>query len=239
MEYQQDTTFPFDVYIINLDRKPERFDYVSKQLDAMKITNYQRWIATDGFNADPGEMINIGVTPKLTERGGLAGCASSHIRMWKHIADNKLGWTLILEDDAHFHPNFIELFKEYWKNVPTDAKIVFPGFCGDETRISKHGPVSDEAVMCLHAYMLSHDGAQYLLDNLLPMTEPVDIELKDHFAKLHHKGSYIFNGSVLINGVVPNDYKNKNGKRCMFNGIVYQNQGEQGSTIHKQETVYE
>ena len=106
----------FPVFIINLDRKPERYDYVINQLNIMGITDYTRISGTDGFKADPKEITTVGVSQILINKGkGLAGCAASHIRVWKHIAENNLGWSLILEDDAHFHPQFKELFPKYWK----------------------------------------------------------------------------------------------------------------------------
>ena len=90
--------------------------------------------------------------------------------------------------------------------------------------------------MCLQGYMISSQGAQYLVNNLLPIKNPVDIDLDNHFDG--KPGSYIFNGNVTIDGIRPNDYKEANGRRCMFNGIIYQNHEEQGSTIHGAETVF-
>src|SRR5690606_36161651 len=94
-------TFPFSVYIINLDRKPERFLYVSSQLDNLGIKNYKRWSAVDGFNTSKDKLMQYGITETLTNRQGLAGCASSHLSLLRYIRDNKMDWTLILEDDAH------------------------------------------------------------------------------------------------------------------------------------------
>jgi len=228
--------FPFPIYIINLDRKPERFKYVKDQLDNMGITNYHRVSAIDGFNTEREELIKFGLTYELTERRGIAGCAASHINMWNMIVKEKMGWTLILEDDAHFHPDFIKLFNKYWSHVPKDAKIVFPGFCTDSSTEQTSKIIIAKEVMCLQGYMISWEGARYLLDKLLPVSEPIDIAIVNNFR--NNKGSYIFNGNVTINGIRPNDYKEANGNRCMFNGIIYQNHEEQGSTIHQQETIF-
>ncbi len=238
-----ENTFPFPIYIINLDRKPERYIYVKKQLEKLGLTNYQKWPATDGFTISPDKMINDGVTHNLTVKGkGLAGCAVSHINIWKHIAENNYisednpdGWTLILEDDAHFHPQFISLFHKYWEHIPKDAKIIFSGYCtqcgGSQKRIT------EKNVMCTHGYMVTSQSAKYLLDNLLPINEPIDIVISNYFRI--SSGSYIFNGNVVINEIRPNDYKKSNGKRCMFDGIIYQNHKEYGNTIHNEKTVFE
>lgn len=213
----------YQVFIINLERKPERYEYVTKQLDALGITNYTRFLAVDGFvNPDFD-----GVTETLAKRQGLAGCASSHIKLWKHIAENKLGWCLILEDDAHFHPEYNKLFKAYWKYVPKDAKIVYPGYCASPIPFE---PVARAGVMCCHGYMLNHIGAKYILDNMLPVNEPIDIALIQFFA---HEGSYVFNENYLIEDIKPAEYKIGLGKQANFNGIIYQNQSYLPSTIHR------
>lgn len=227
-----------EIYIINLERKPGRYSYVTSQLENLGMTKYQRWIGTDGFTASDAELLEMGVTKSLIKRGrGLAGCATSHVRLWKHIVQNNMDWTLILEDDAHFHPDFVTLFPKYWREVPKDAKIIFPGFCAPkEVEDENTEAVIPRGVMCLHGYMLNAAGAAYLLKELLPMDLPVDIPITEHFR--HRAGSYIFNGNFVMDGIRPNDYKESNGKRCMFNGIIYQNQQDQGSTIHQMETVF-
>lgn len=238
MEPIEENTMPFPIFIINLDRKPERYEYVHKQLDNMGIENYTRMSGVDGFKIDPKEMLSLGVSQKLIDKGkGLAGCASSHIRTWRHIAENKLGWTLILEDDAHFHPDFRKLFAKYWNQVPSNAKIVFPGFCRDSGRVeTTKTPVLPNNVCCAHAYLICADGARHLLNNILPIKEPVDLALLWHFRL--RNDSYIFNGNSTIDNIRAFDYKEANGRRCMFNGIIFQNHEEQGSTIHTEATVF-
>ncbi|CAH6419258.1 Glycosyltransferase family 25 (LPS biosynthesis protein), partial [uncultured virus] len=232
------------IYVINIDRYPERYEYVASQLNNLGLTNYQKWIGTDGFYVPDEQLLNLGISSELAHRRGLAGCAASHIRLWRHIVENKLGWVLILEDDAHFHPDFVRLFGTYMSQMTNinNALMIFPGYCGNEDieEIEKsETPIINEPVMCLHGYMISHIGAKYLLDNLLPMKEPVDITIIKHFRETKLRGCYAFNGNVIVDGIRPHDYKEKNGARCQFSGIIYQNQRDRGSTIHKPEIVYE
>lgn len=234
LESSAPSAFNFPIFVINLDRKPERYEYVKNQLDNLGLTKYERISAVDGFQITREELASYGLNYDFTERRGLAGCAASHIKVWRHIADKKLDWCLILEDDAHFHPEFLQLFPQYWNQVPKDAKIVFPGYCTDENGLSSL--VVQKSVLCTQAYMISWREAQYLLDHLLPVGNPIDIVIDGHFK--NHPGSYIFNGNTTVNGIRPNDYKEAHGRRCMFNGIIYQNHEEQGSTIHQYNTVY-
>lgn len=230
--------FPFHVFIINLNRKEARYIYVKKQLDGAGIKNYRRISAIDGFNFSDDKLLEIGLTKELINRRGIAGCAASHIKLWKHIVEYKLGWTLILEDDAHFHPKFLELFYKYWEHVPLEqAKIIYLGYCTDSFIEQTPEIIIEKSVMCNQGYILSWVGAQYLLDNILPVSQPIDIAIKTHFDE--KGGSYIFNGNAVVNGIRPNDYKETNSRKCMFNGIIYQNHEEQGSTIHSIETIFE
>lgn len=224
------------IVIINLDRKPERYRYVSEQLDSLGLNNYRRISAVDGFQISDDEFRQFGLTDELIKRRGIAGCAASHVKVWRHIVENKLEQCLVLEDDAHFHPEFMKLFHQYRSQVPNDYKIMYPGYCTDENDLPANKAVVQKSVLCTQSYIVSWQGAQYLLDNLLPIADPIDIAIDNHFK--HHSGSYIFNGNVTIDGIRPNDYKEANGRRCMFNGIIYQNHEEQGSTIHQYDTVY-
>lgn len=235
MEPIQENTFPFQTFIINLDRKPERYKYVSEQLNKFKIYNYSKWVATDGFKVKDEEMLEIGVSQTLINKGrGLAGCASSHMKLWKHIADNNLDWVLILEDDAHFHPQFMNLFHQYWNKTPKNSKIIFPGWCTQEN--GSVDPIIESSCMCLHGYMINGINAKYLLNNLPEMDEPIDIIITEYFR--NRSGIVMFNGNANMNGIRPNNYKFAGGRCCMFNGIIYQNHEQQGSTIHKEETVF-
>ena len=90
--------------------------------------------------------------------------------------------------------------------------------------------------MCLHGYMINYKGAEYLLNNLLPMDNPIDQHITEHFAMNY--GSFIFNGRAMINGIRPDDYKINNGDKCMFNGIIYQNREEYGRTIYNENTTF-
>ncbi len=237
-------TFPFSVYIINLDRKPERFLYVSSQLDNLGIKNYKRWSAVDGFNTSKDKLMQYGITETLTNRQGLAGCASSHLSLLRYIRDNKMDWTLILEDDAHLHPDFMKIFSYYWTRTPRTADIVFLGHCGDESHKHLNSATISRAAMCLHGYMISWKGAEKILANILPINEPIDIALVNYLKRANvenPQSSIIYNGNICVtnsDNIKPDDYKNKHGKKCMFDGIIYQNHEEQGSTIHNEETVF-
>lgn len=74
------------VFIINLNRRPERWTQAVAECDKYGITNYERFEAVDGKNDDG--------TPH-----GNKGCTQSHRRLWQKIAASDGERYLILEDD--------------------------------------------------------------------------------------------------------------------------------------------
>ncbi|MCJ7637898.1 MAG: glycosyltransferase family 25 protein, partial [Nitrososphaeraceae archaeon] len=94
-------TFPFSTYIINMDKDTERYKYVTQQLEALGIKNYHRWKGFVGKDLTIDELNDMNISSNLGT--GARGCAYSHMKLWQYILDNKLDWTLILEDDVHFH----------------------------------------------------------------------------------------------------------------------------------------
>lgn len=63
--------------------------------------------------------------------------------------------------------------------------------------------------------MISWEGANYLLSNIIPMNNTLDGYLADHFKRF--PGSFVVN----VNGVRPSDYKKKQ-KGYQHSGLIYQ-----------------
>lgn len=228
-------TFPFTVWIINMERNPERYEYVTGQLKTMGIENYERVEATDGKNMSDDEIKSYKLYNYLLNRAQM-GCAASHIQIWKRIVDEKRDWTMIIEDDVTFHPNFLELFATYWKHVPKDAAIIYPGCISFEEWFHTNDKLIHETgVLCTHSYLINWEGAKYLLDNISSLYIPIDDVLFLHFkfTKMagigSRKTSYFFNGNANVDGIVPHTYRNEN--KLTGHGIVYQNRNEFQSTI--------
>lgn len=96
------------VVVINLDRRTDRMEKLSKQLDELGIT-YERFPAIDAQI--------LGVEPMV------AG-TMSHVMVMKKYANQRV---LILEDDALFCKNFNDKFEEYMQHLPNDWDIFYLG----------------------------------------------------------------------------------------------------------------
>jgi len=96
------------VVVINLDRREDRLEKISTQLDNLGIT-FERFSAIDG-KAE-------GIDP-------IVAGTMSHTQVWKKYQGKKI---LVLEDDALFVDNFNEKFTEVMQTLPSDWDIFYLG----------------------------------------------------------------------------------------------------------------
>lgn len=211
------------IFIITCDNK--RYKYVTAQLDKMGMTNYRRWDAVIGAKTSRSEFKHKYGVLRTKLKKGEAGCAASHLSLWRYLADLNYGKVLILEDDCHFHPNFVELFEECWRDVPADNEIVYLGhlhFLQNGISNSRKRVVSGR-FLCAHAYIFSGESARSILNYRQYVSRPIDEHLYDFFPK--HGTSYAINDNCYMTCIKdkPKSYKLRHGKKCFYNGIVYQN----------------
>ena len=108
-----------DTAIINLDRRPDRMDYIYKNIpilfskdnanDAQHTFQYRRFPAIDGKNLSNYYKSNLEFRELLdTIRGqqrvlGEVGCSLSHYSLWhSHAHSPKSKYLLVFEDDVMF-----------------------------------------------------------------------------------------------------------------------------------------
>ena len=85
------------IYLINLDRHPDRLAHMRKQLNGVA---FERISAVDGSNDPP--------TTKGLSRFELA-CLESHKLAWRQFLNGPEGHACFLEDDLHVWPGFAAL----------------------------------------------------------------------------------------------------------------------------------
>ena len=152
-----------NLYVINLDRTPERFMPLKKQLEGFGLP-YTRWSGTDGYKlvltGPQGQVftgqalkagkaafamgeayqLHVGKMP-LTYvpqdyfmTAGELGCAASHFSLWHHIAQQQLSWALIFEDDAQLSANFSKELETLLGRLPGGWDIVYLSFPLDDSK---------------------------------------------------------------------------------------------------------
>ena len=114
-------------YIVNLDRRPDRWAAVDKNPD-LKFLDYTRFSAVDGSKIVPTEALQrIFDGNDYNMREGMVGCALSHIKLWTELAYAKNEMFCILEDDLELVPGFKEKFDHVTSILPTGWDICFLG----------------------------------------------------------------------------------------------------------------
>lgn len=118
---------------------------------------------------------------------GERGCASSHIRAWRHCLDNAGADgkrpLLVLEDDAAPTDQFVPILARALAELPSDADVLYLGYSQAAEWRREISPelVESEYVWTTVAYIIWPKGAQKLLSQL-PVNEPVDNWMAGHAA---------------------------------------------------------
>jgi GR25 family glycosyltransferase involved in LPS biosynthesis len=190
MEAHTTNTSPWsffkNVYVVSLKEATERRDYIRHTLDAIPGLSYTIVDAVNGRK-------NPHVRQSYRDRGiiddyghgeGVLGCLASHRMLWERILyecnSAEPAWTLILEDDAKFHPLLTsELLSEYLGSIPKDAWMIKLGYLGTSPYSSKYVPVNkywtslqNSTAFSTICYAVRSDVVPHLLKH--KWTTPVD-----------------------------------------------------------------
>ena len=192
-------------YVLNLDRRPDRWTHTQRQIRRAKLDKFlrpcvdvTRVSGVDGATLDVAALHKAGVITDLGyERyqlptgqklfgmdltNGAIGCALGHRAVWQRVVAEKKQCALILEDDVEFHHRFARQFADRWSRVPADWGVVHLG--GLDLLASGKPPrpyVADGIRLAyqghreLTAYIVHAASAQRCLDLSLPMTWQVHI----------------------------------------------------------------
>lgn len=96
------------VIVLNLDRRTDRLESITHQLDKLN-TKFYRWPAIDDLNTDMTPIFcNV-----MNNRNRL------HYAQWKEYKT-----VLFLDDDCEFVDNFYEKLEQVWPLIPDDWDIV-------------------------------------------------------------------------------------------------------------------
>jgi GR25 family glycosyltransferase involved in LPS biosynthesis len=149
------------VVVINLDKRTDRLEKISKQLDELGIV-FERFSAIDG----------TGKNPMLANR-------DSHVEVWKQNLGKKV---LILEDDAYFVEGFQERFDEVIQTLPENWDVFYLGALLDK-KTGKVIKVNNDWYRQIvstgtQAYCLHPDMMQYFTDRIEIYDGYVDVGLR-------------------------------------------------------------
>jgi glycosyl transferase family 25 len=91
------------VYLINLDRSKDRYDYVIDKIKALGLP-FKRISAVDGNLLSADELEKMVDKSWLEYKKGQIGCYLSHVKFWKEFLESDYEYAVVFEDDVTFDP---------------------------------------------------------------------------------------------------------------------------------------
>ena len=95
------------VFLINLDRSPDRLERMTQRLNALQLA-FERVAAVDGdlLSEEQKRAAYLKRFWRNAPTPGEIGCHLSHMKALQEIADRRLPYAIILEEDVELAPSF-------------------------------------------------------------------------------------------------------------------------------------
>jgi GR25 family glycosyltransferase involved in LPS biosynthesis len=172
----------FDTFVVNLDRRPDRYNTFKKNTQSVFL-NYKRFSAVDGktLQSTP-DLQYLFRGNDYNMRRGIVGCALSHLQLFHNLANSTKDAYCVFEDDAVFTQNFQQKFDCLYNSLPENWDIVFLGHTERYTQ-QNNGLVKRNAYQALYfsyggtfGYLISRKGAMKMIEfiNRTGMTNAID-----------------------------------------------------------------
>ena len=219
-----------EVYVINLERRPERLATVSHQLDKLKLS-FTRYNAVDGekfktlgipefnscFKLHPETAADLNKCREYCQKNnswGMFGCWQSHLQVYFKIRnsgkDREDGPFLILEDDVHLDMDLLAALERLVSKLPPDWDIFYLGssallggkFIDDEL-------YHPEQCYSMHAYLIRNSHvAEKLIEEAnieTPQTSDSILSMASQQGRIKLFVTYPREYAVQLRGKFPTD----------------------------------
>ncbi|WP_237273641.1 glycosyltransferase family 25 protein [Sulfitobacter sp. M22] len=172
----------FEVFYINLDRVPHRREFMSLELQKIKLGKVNRFPAVDA--KVPGSLSEARFRSGISDRWALPksaiACFESHRAVWQMIVDKGLDAALILEDDVVLSHELTAILSKL-NASPQKIDVVKMDFTDGNVCL---GPVSDingvqvrtlsKCAPSAGAYFVTKSGVERLLSESEVYGDTVD-----------------------------------------------------------------
>lgn len=192
------------VFVVHYKQLIDRKEYMINYFKENNVLNYefrdyyQREEVTDETLCKYSNTNQLSITQKCI--------AIEHIEIFKEIikCGNNDDWYLILEDDAIFCDDFVNMFNKYMENKPEDAEYL---------DLSDYFTINTEELWYKHnatrtmcGYVIKKTTCEKILSTIIPLTIPIDHELNRQI-NLHSINMY-WSGKSLIHHGSSEDFSN-------------------------------
>ena len=200
------------VIVIHMRHRYDRFRQIKSELSRLRLNRKTLWAKTKFMDAVDGKNVhnsseenhiyeyNYLIDDTIRSSDEEHGIALSHINVWKHIVDNKIQTTLILEDDVYFNFDFLKKISETFHQLPHDFDMLYLSYFIDSIDIISKIPEDFSnfqyeeyskdllsvkmGLWWLSGYVLSYEGAKKLLKKL-PANGPIDLWINYQFKDMN------------------------------------------------------
>lgn len=213
-----------ECYVINLDRSPDRWEHMQKQLSTIGTQHtslkIQRVVGVDGYKLTENEIsfhqqsafsLSKIACPRDLSKAEI-GCYLSHKKCWEKLINSSSDWGLILEDDITIFPSASKYIESpSWIPKGIDLVQIFiptnPWLALVDKKNIKllnnatlYHPLKPSPIGCL-AYFISKKAAKEAIEHSQKLSMPVDEFLfspLSAFAK--HHPVWRLNPAVICHG---------------------------------------
>lgn len=178
-------------YVINLDRRKDRWDEFSSQPTLKEFTKLDRFSAVDGSKLDPYTDKRISIHTRMNivnnyrrshfeiNTLGAIGASLSHIGIWKKFLESDSEYVVVFEDDTVVTEKDMFLVDKLVRTLPKEWDM---WLLGTHKWMFKGLPITEDAkgwwktsqFTGAHAYVLSRRGAKLLLEEPLPIETHIE-----------------------------------------------------------------
>jgi len=173
------------IFLINLDRSPDRLRFIRKFTDDMSY-DFNRISAIQGDTLEPSEIKKLVDYPNFFGHPspGELGCYLSHVKTWKAFLESEYEYALILEDDVGFGPKHLEKTIEELKYLTNFWDLVkFNNYIKSGGKPSRLLKLESGSYLSMYfqrtvsagAYLINRKAARNLVQKSLPMRLPIDL----------------------------------------------------------------
>ena len=193
-------TWDFDSipkYVINLDRRTDRWLQFQSVTGFQDLKHLRRWSAVDGKLINIDEDNNISLFTKynivrgvrrshmeLNSKGGV-GCYYSHVDAWTHFLNNETSEVaIIFEDDTIVDTTAVERMKNFIEKSPVIQNPEMWDFCilAPTSGAKKHDALYQDDPTCIRlvgfngmiGYLINKKGVKKILPMVFPVQGHID-----------------------------------------------------------------
>jgi glycosyl transferase family 25 len=174
-------------YVVSLARSLDRRAHITRELRKTSL-DYQIVAAVDGRELDMGDTALIDPTYRVTGifPEGSAGCALSHLGIYRQILEDGLDVALILEDDVILPADLDQLATEVGQHLTGAEVALLSADCPVPLQLSRAGavplsggrhlalPVDITQPRSTGAYLITREACERMIKLVLPIRANAD-----------------------------------------------------------------